>query len=76
MAGTCDDTLARYGVRAASNMSDITNNGALGDATLASVEAGRERMEAAVESLGDIVAAVTRSSITQRDQVVVEKTDG
>ena len=70
------DTLARYGVRAASNMSDITNNGALGDATLASVEAGRERMEAAVESLGDIVAAVTRSSITQRDQVVVEKTDG
>ena len=70
------DTLARYSVRAASNMSDITNNGALGDATLASVEAGRERMEAAVESLRDIVAAVTRSSIAPRDQVVIEETGG
>ncbi len=72
------DTLKRYGVRAAHSMSDITNNGALGDATLATVEAGRARMEAAVESLSDVVATVTRStppSNAPRAQVASEHTD-
>ncbi len=55
------ETLKRYGVRAADSMADITNNGALGDATLATAEVGKARMEAAVESLSEIVAAVTRS---------------
>ena len=57
------ETLQRYSVKAAYSMADITNNGALGDARQASVEAGKERMDAAVESLRDILEAVSRSKV-------------
>lgn len=52
-------TLKKYGVRAAYSMADITHNGALGDATRASLAAGKARMEAALESLRDLVDAIT-----------------
>ena len=55
------DTLQRFGVRSAEKMSDITNNGALGNATFATADAGRARMEAAIGSLREIVSTVARS---------------
>ena len=52
------NALRKHDVRSSYSMADITHNGALGDATHASVEAGKARIEAALDSLAELVEAI------------------
>ena len=67
--GQIDDTawefraaLETHGVRTATNMHDLTANGALGDPTLATAEMGRERIESAHAGLAELIDTITSST--------------
>ena len=56
------ETLETHGVRAPTNMHDLTANGALGDPTLATAAAGRERVESALTRLAELTDTIISAS--------------